>query len=404
MQMIDVNKLKPHPRNEEFFDDITGDNWKEFLKSVKTSGVIEPVIATQEYVIVSGHQRVRACKELGIDKVLCDVRVYENEDKIIKEMLETNLRQRGIGNTNAIKLAKCIVELERIYGINHGGDRKSKPNNSVLMNQENLAKQFGMSVDNIQNYKKLLTLIPEFQDAIQEGKISPTIGYKILAKLSKQDQEQLLERVGGNYIASLSQKKAETLVADYKAQYLETIKSKDEEISGLKSRMNEKEKVIEEKNKVIDQNKRSFAETREKIQALMNKPADEKSQMEIKVLKEQNESRQKDIQKLQQDIQNEKSGREELQKKYADIKAKLIDMEQTNTQQRNRYKVRTILNDLIRDTDGAVGRFKLMMKDPGSIDDKYLPDYTSSTADELEKAAKEIRDIGMGKRVIQYEE
>ena len=71
---------------------------------------------------------------------------------------------------NAIKLAKCIVELERIYGINHGGDRKSKPNNSVLINQENLAKQFGMSVDGIQNYKKLLTLIPEFQDAIKLAK------------------------------------------------------------------------------------------------------------------------------------------------------------------------------------------------------------------------------------------
>ena len=46
-----------------------------------------------------------------------------------------------------------------------------KPNNSVLATQNDLAKQFGMSVDSIQNYKKLLTLIPEFQDAIQEGKM-----------------------------------------------------------------------------------------------------------------------------------------------------------------------------------------------------------------------------------------
>ena len=38
----------------------------------------------------------------------------------IVDLIETNIRQRGIGNPNPIKLGRCIKELERIYGIQRG--------------------------------------------------------------------------------------------------------------------------------------------------------------------------------------------------------------------------------------------------------------------------------------------
>lgn len=34
-----------------------------------------------------------------------------------EDLIETNIRQRGIGNPNPVKLGRCIKELERIYGI-----------------------------------------------------------------------------------------------------------------------------------------------------------------------------------------------------------------------------------------------------------------------------------------------
>ena len=84
-------------------------------------GIIEPIVVTQDKVIVSGHQRVRAAKELRIETIMVDIRKYDNEDKILKDLIETNIRQRGIGNPNPIKLGRCIKELERIYGIKQGG-------------------------------------------------------------------------------------------------------------------------------------------------------------------------------------------------------------------------------------------------------------------------------------------
>lgn len=193
MQMIEVSQLKAHPKNNYFFDDMSGENWDAFLESVKTSGVIEPVIATQDMVIVSGHQRVRACKALGVKDVLTDIRTYGSDDEVLKQLIETNIRQRGVGNTNAIKLGRCIKELERIYGIKNGGDRKSELNNSTLKTESDLAAELGVSRYTLQNYKKLTELIPEVQDLVETGYVSPTIATAIARQMSEEEQAKFVE-------------------------------------------------------------------------------------------------------------------------------------------------------------------------------------------------------------------
>lgn len=69
--------------------------WSEFIESIRTSGVIEPIVVTRDFTIVSGHQRVRACKELGIAEIPARVKNCTDEDAVIKDLLETNVRQRG---------------------------------------------------------------------------------------------------------------------------------------------------------------------------------------------------------------------------------------------------------------------------------------------------------------------
>lgn len=34
MPMIEMAKIKPHPRNGFFFDDMSGDKWRDFKESV----------------------------------------------------------------------------------------------------------------------------------------------------------------------------------------------------------------------------------------------------------------------------------------------------------------------------------------------------------------------------------
>lgn len=76
------------------------------------------------------------------------------------DLIETNIRQRGIGNPNPIKLGRCIKELERIYGIKEGRPEKLPKVSEV--NQTDIAEMIGISVDTLRNYKKLTELIPKF--------------------------------------------------------------------------------------------------------------------------------------------------------------------------------------------------------------------------------------------------
>lgn len=195
MQQFNVDELKPHPRNNEFFDDMTGEKWEEFLESIRTRGVVEPIVITPDKVIVSGHQRVRACKELGIKTVMCDVHTYDNEDQILQDLIETNIRQRGTIGGSARKEGRRIQELERLYGIRHGGDRKSNPNISDLKTQEDLANSLGMSVDTLHNYKLLTEMIPELQELVDTGIVSVTTAVAIFKTMSPEQQLEMFSQM-----------------------------------------------------------------------------------------------------------------------------------------------------------------------------------------------------------------
>ena len=195
-QKMKTSELIPHKDNDFFFDDIAGEAWQEFIDSIKTSGVIEPIVVTQNKVIISGHQRVRACKALGIDEIEAEVRIIDSEDEILKQLIETNIRQRGIGNTNPVKFGRCIKELERIYGIQNGNNQHSDRdgNNFQPKTQEDLASELGVDVRTLHNYKILSEMIPELQTLVETGIVTPTTARAIVKKLPEFQQRELAKQ------------------------------------------------------------------------------------------------------------------------------------------------------------------------------------------------------------------
>lgn len=214
MRMMDVDKLKPHPKNNYFFDDIEGEPWTAFLESIETSGVIEPIIVSApDFTIVSGHQRVRACKKLGIKQVAVEERTFDSEDEILKQLIETNIRQRGVGNTNAVKFGRCVAELERIYGIRNGSagaaPKTSERQNVSGKSQSELAEDLGVDKKTLQRAKKLAELPEEFQQMVMDGKVTASTASIVIAKLSKEEQMQLAEQIAGKGKVSNKEVEAE---------------------------------------------------------------------------------------------------------------------------------------------------------------------------------------------------
>lgn len=75
-----------------------------------------------------------------------------------------------------MKLGKCIKELERIYNIKQGGSgyygnqyKESRNNFATPKTESDLAKEIGVDVRTLQNYKKLTGLVPELQDLVETG-------------------------------------------------------------------------------------------------------------------------------------------------------------------------------------------------------------------------------------------
>lgn len=63
VQKVSVDILKVHPRNQEFFDDISGQDYENFKKSIKEEGIISEIIVAPDMTIISGRQRYKAAKE-----------------------------------------------------------------------------------------------------------------------------------------------------------------------------------------------------------------------------------------------------------------------------------------------------------------------------------------------------
>ena len=262
MQQLNINELKPHPRNNEFFDDMTGDAWEAFKESIKTSGIIEPIVVTKDMIFVSGHQRVRAAKELGISTVMVDIRKYENDEQVLKDLIETNIRQRGIGNPNPIKLGRCIKELERIYGVEHGGDRKTSNPKLSDLNQSDIAEMIGISVDTLNNYKKLTELIPELEDLVETGILAPSTATALVKRMTPSEQEDFVKSMDitqkitqkqvQQYINEIKQlKENPPIPSDYNSTKRELLDYKND-YNKLKSQFNEKVLELQELRKQIE--------------------------------------------------------------------------------------------------------------------------------------------------------
>lgn len=191
---ISPNALKPHPRSEEFFSNAEGEDYQRLKESIHELGVLTPLRVSSDMTIVSGHQRWRAAKELGLESVPVEIdEGLKDEDEKLIQLIAANF---GRMKNDPIKQGKWLVEYERLRGVRDGRyGKRSLDGNNFRLKQEDVANELGVTTKTIRNLKNLTTLIPELQDIISEGKITPTTGFTLLSRLSEDEQHQLLEKL-----------------------------------------------------------------------------------------------------------------------------------------------------------------------------------------------------------------
>ena len=118
--------LTPHPLNVRFFRELPPDEREALKKDIEARGVLVPVIATADGVILSGHRRVIIAGELG--RAFVPVQFIKGELTPAQErefLIKDNLLRRHL--TAAEKEALIIELYGREMDQDHrGGDRKSE--------------------------------------------------------------------------------------------------------------------------------------------------------------------------------------------------------------------------------------------------------------------------------------
>lgn len=129
-----------------------------------------------------------------------------------------------------------IKELERIYGIEHGGNRKSTDNNYNLKSQEELAADLGISIPTLQNYKQLANMIPELSELVDTGIVTKTTALSIMRNLSEKEQEELIKEM------DITKK----LTAKEVKSYIDKLQEKDAAIADCKQKVDSLQQELEE--------------------------------------------------------------------------------------------------------------------------------------------------------------
>ena len=154
IQKINISQIIPNPSQpRKSFKD---EELKELSSSIKNQGLIQPIIVkpttNNQYQIIAGERRWRACQLNGMHEVDCVIKDLDDTNVLEAALIENIQRE----DLNVIEEANAYKGLIDIKGINN----------------ENLAKLIGKSSSHISNILRLLELDTKIQQMVIDGDIS----------------------------------------------------------------------------------------------------------------------------------------------------------------------------------------------------------------------------------------
>ena len=160
-----VDILQPHPMNQSIYGSHTFQD-DDLKFSISQNGLLDPLVITNDNVVISGHRRLKAIKDLGWD--LVDCRVEEFSNPILSLILF---------NKSRIKTSKELLHeaeiLQKEYSkFSYRGKRNDLNGNGKNHTINNVAEGLGVSVSHIKRLKKINNEAPHLFEFIDKGEIS----------------------------------------------------------------------------------------------------------------------------------------------------------------------------------------------------------------------------------------
>lgn len=191
----------------------------ELMKSIELRGLLTPIIIrdhpteTGMFEILAGHNRVNACKRLGIGKIHARImeNISEDESKLI--VIETNLMQRNIEDFKLSDRARIITEWHKL--IKRQGLRTDllKENMEDYHSEKDEEKPFHLGKSQICNYVRINDfLCSDLKNLMDLGKLSIKSSVE-LSYLEEADQELVRDLINDGIRISDTKAKAIKILA-----------------------------------------------------------------------------------------------------------------------------------------------------------------------------------------------
>ena len=268
-QQININVLKPHPRNNEFFDDLSGEEFERLKNSIKDEKIYTDILVSPDMTIISGHQRVRAAKQLGLNLVPIKIdEDLQDEDSKLRALISNNFGRRKNDPSKDRKALETYVSLRGYKNGELGNGRKKGCQDGIAkLTLDEIAKELNMSKRNLQRALRIeRNLTDSMKELLDTGEITKTFASDTIASLSKEEQEELISKL--DVTEKITQKHVE--------QYLNEIKHLRKENDYLKDSPSDNQKVVELKiendrlekeNKILERQKQISDELAEQYKS-----------------------------------------------------------------------------------------------------------------------------------------
>ena len=183
VMQLPIQKLRPFENHP--FQVKDDDEMDQLVWSILTQGVLTPLVVrpleNDEYEVISGHRRLRACQKAGIKTVPALIYALDRDAAAIA-LVDSNLHREKI-----LPSEKAFAYKLKMDALSHQGTSGQV---GQKWSREEIAE--GESGRQVQRYIRLTELIPQILSMVDAEKIALTPAVE-LSYLTEQEQQDLLE-------------------------------------------------------------------------------------------------------------------------------------------------------------------------------------------------------------------
>ena len=194
---LEIDSLVPFPNQP--FNPYNEEEMAKMVESIQENGVISPIIVRSKadgetYEIISGHNRVEACRRAGICQIPSFIRDVDDDTAVIL-MVDSNLHQRE----KPTEIEKARAYEMKLNALKRRAGRPQKNTCQVGTNfraDQTVAEGGEDSARQIQRYIRLNRLIPALQNAVEKKKLAfnPAVALSYLNPADQAIVQETMER------------------------------------------------------------------------------------------------------------------------------------------------------------------------------------------------------------------